>query len=126
MAFAFSENSWNQVWNLSSIPPDENRYTRVVCPILLSTTAVAIMFSISGAVVDSWRWGGFISREVQSGLIVGGSMDAKVGSSKRIYVNKLQILIFEPVADYSLVFDAAFSGDVSLFVWEYTGEITAQ
>lgn len=124
MTFTFNQDSWNQIWSLSSITPDENRYTRVVCPVLLSTTAIAVMFSIPGAVVDPWRWGGYISREVQSGLIVGGSTDAKIDSSRKIYVNRLQILIFEPVADYSLVFDAAFSGNVNLFVWEYTGIIT--
>ncbi|MEG4323692.1 MULTISPECIES: hypothetical protein [unclassified Microcoleus] len=124
MTFTFNQNSWNQVWGLSAIPPDDNRYTRVVCPVLLSTTAVAVMFSIPGAVVDPWRWGGYISREVQSGLIVGGSTNAKIGFSQRIYVNRLQILIFEFVADYSLVFDSAFSGDVNLSAWEYTGAIT--
>ncbi len=124
MPFNFNQNSWNQVWSLPQIPPDENRYTRVVCPILLSAPAVAVMFSIPGAVADPWRWGGYISREVQSGLIIGGSPNAKIDSSKKIYVNKLQILTFPPVADYSLVFDAAFSGDVGLFAWEYTGTIT--
>lgn len=123
MSFAFNQNSWNQVWGLNLIPPDQNRYTRVVCPVLLSSPAIAVMFSVPGTIIDPWRWGGYISREVQSGLIVGGSTDAKIDSSKKIYVNKLQILIFEPVANYSLIFDAAFSGDVQLFAWEYIGSI---
>jgi hypothetical protein len=121
MTFVFNQNSWSQVWTLLDIPPDQNRYTRVVCPIILSSRAIAVMFSIPGTVFDPWRWAGYISREVQSGLIIGGASDAKIDSSRKIYVNKLQILIFEPVADYSLVFDAAFSGNVQLFAWEYTG-----
>ncbi len=99
MTFVFNQNSWNQVWTLLEIPPDENKYTRVVCPILLSSRAIAVMFSIPGATLDYWRWGGYISREVQSGLIVGGSVDAKIDSSRKVYVNRLQILTFETVVN---------------------------
>lgn len=124
MNFAFNQNSWNQVWGLDLIPPDNNKYTRVTCPVLLSAPAVAIMFSLPGAIIDPWRWGGYLSREVNSGLIVGGSNDAKLDNSFKVYVNRLQIITYPQIVNnYTLIFDANYSGDVSLFAWEYTGTI---
>lgn len=117
-------DSWNQVWSASEISPDENKYTRIICPILLTSSVIALLFSVPGQIIDPWRWGGWVSREVASGLVVGGQPSAKLDESRRLYVNRLQIFTYQvAVPNYALIFDAAISGNVAIFAWEYVGTI---
>ena len=126
MEYSFNANSWNQVWAITQIllPTNSNKYVRVVCPILMSASAIAIQCNVPQIKNNSWTRGGYLSREVNSGLTAGGQYNAKLDDSKILYVNKLQIFTFPSVVNnYSLVFDSIFAGEVSLFAWEYTGEI---
>lgn len=121
----FSETTWQQVWGISTIPPDQNKYTRITCPVLLSSPVIALLFSYPGSIIDPWRWAGWVSIEVTTGLVIGGQPSARLNESRKLYVNRLQVFTYpQIVSDYSLIFDSAISGNVSLFAWEYTGEIT--
>ncbi len=120
----FTAKNWSQVWGVSLIPPDQNRYTRIICPILLSSPVIAVLFSIPSFSHDAWRWGGYVSREITLGLTLDVST-ARLDESRKLYVNRLQVFTYTAIVEnYSLVFDAAISGNVQLSVWEYTGLIT--
>ena len=129
MEYSFNANSWSQVWAITQIllPTDSSKYARVVCPILLSATAIAIQYNVPQIKTNSWTRGGYLSREVNSGLTVGGQYTAKLDESKILYVNRLQIFTYSNIiANYSLAFDSIYTGEVSLFVWEYIGEMAGQ
>jgi hypothetical protein len=122
--YSFNANSWNQVWAITQIllPTDSSKYARVKCPVLLSASAIAVQFNVPGIKVDSWTRGGYLNREVNSGLIAGGQYIAKLNQSNILHTNRLCIFTYpDIVADYSLVFDSLFAGEVSLFAWEYVG-----
>lgn len=122
--YSFNANSWNQVWAITQIllPTDSRKYACVKCPVLLSATAIAVQFNVPEIKTDLWTRGGYLSREINSGLIAGGQSTAKINQSNILYVNKLYIFTYpDIVANYSLVFDSIFAGEVSLFAWEYTG-----
>lgn len=124
---ASNANNWQQVWSLNGIPLSDpgKRYTRVTCPILLSSPVIALMFSIPFSVDDRLQFGGWVNRYIQTGLIVGGQPDARLEGARKLWANKLQIITFSIKTSYSLTFDAAITGDAcNLFAWEYTGLIT--
>lgn len=121
MVFTFNANSWTSVWELSYIEPDENRYTRCVCPLLLDTSAIAILLKTPKTNFDTSQVAGYVSREVKTGLTISNNPDARIDNWYKVYVNKIYIITFNSiVAEYSLVFDAVLSGYVELLAWAYT------
>lgn len=120
MGIQTGEQYWNQVWFVPSILSKE----RLICPILLSGSLIALTLNI--AIETGWRLGAYVEREINTGLIVGGLQDAQLNSARKLYVNRLQVFSFNDIqTDYSLVVNPLVYGNgVSLSVWEYTGIIT--
>lgn len=120
MQFNFSEDNWAQVWNTSLALGDT-----ATCPILLSSPCIALLMSAPLVNnVSEWYLGAYIQREVFSGLTVGGSPDARLDGSRKLYLNRLQVFTYPTICEYSLKANCrAYGGGVQLFAYEYTGEI---
>ncbi|MEO8891646.1 MAG: hypothetical protein ABI417_08950 [Coleofasciculaceae cyanobacterium] len=117
-------NNWSQVWQQNGIPVSIERYSQITCPILLSSPVIALMFSVPLS-LEAWKFGGYINREIATNLTVGGQSDARLESSRRLYVNRLQVITYSVKTTYSLIINAAIQGsNCSLSAWEYTGLIT--
>lgn len=120
-AFKFSQDNWQQVWDLSI--PNLQKTQRLVCPILLQTNAIALLLS-SSALSPDYRWlrAGYVNREIRSGLIVSGK-DAVLDFSRRLYLNQLQVFSYPFVCEFSLIVNCIAKGDgLKLFAWEYIEE----
>lgn len=117
MDFTFNESNWRQVWN-SSVGAGGG-IKKLTCPEILNTNAVAIL--VSAPTIDSSRWylAAYINREVRSGLVVAGT-DANLDYSRRVYLNKLQILTYEIKTEFTLVANCVTKGEgVNIFAWAY-------
>jgi hypothetical protein len=121
---ALTEANLVQVWGLNSIPAQApNKYSRLVCPVLLTSPAIIILVS-SAYFTTTWAKCGYLSGEIRSGLTVGSGPDCRIGNRRIIYGNRLQLVTFpDRASTYSLIFDAMLTGEIQLFVWEYIGEV---
>ena len=118
-------NNWQQIWFVPQIPVvSHDKFTRIVCPVVVETPIIAISFNLA-TILSPWQFCGYLSREMASGLIVGGGQsNSRLGTSLKIFGNKLQVFTFRETVSYSLVFDSIIKGQGSISAWEYTGVIT--
>lgn len=115
----FNETAWTQVWNISPASKD-----KIQCPVLLNSKILAVLITSPTIKENEWYRAAFIQREVRSGLIVGGSNDARLDASRRLYLNRLQIFTYNVDIEYALTASCQIYGNgVNLFAWEYTGLI---
>jgi hypothetical protein len=74
---------------------------------------------------NEWYLAAFIQREIFTGLSVGGQPDARIDSSRKLYLNRLQVFTYNVEVEYSLSANCFIYGNgINLFAWEYTGIIT--
>lgn len=117
---SFNEASWTQVWSVS---PEST--AKIQCPILLSSKILALLITSSLARENEWYRAAFIQREVRTGLTVGGQNDARLDSSRRLYLNRLQVFTYNIEVEYTLTANCFIYGSgINLFAWEYTDPIT--
>lgn len=116
----FNQNNWDQVWSTSVDSTSENN---LVCPQLLTAGVIALILVVPVFTTD-YRFAAYVQRDVFSGLIVGGSPDARLDSSRKLFANKLQIYTYSISCTYALnVRCFARGAGVTLNAWEYTGPI---
>ena len=121
---SFNASTWNQIWAIDyiSLPNNSSKYAKIVCPIILSSTIIAILIEVP-EIKSYWTRAGYLSREINTGLFLGGDFTAKLNKSEIVYLNKAQVFTFHPkVTEYSLVFDSIYAQNIMLRAWEYIGE----
>lgn len=120
------ESDWQQVLSSVGVPVDStSRFTRVSSLTLLESSVVVVLLSATGIIADNWRFVGYVSSEIRTGLTVGGNPDCRFARPQKLYANQLQLFLLPAISDsYTLTIDINCVGDgVNLFAWEYTGLI---
>lgn len=78
---------------------------------------------ISQTAKSNWYFGGFLNQRITTGLISGNLPDSDVLQRRKLYLNRISILIFPTIATtftLSLEFPKWFT-QASFNFWQYTG-----
>jgi hypothetical protein len=116
-------NNWSTVWQLSIIQSN-SAFLRQYCPILIESPIVMLKLELPDG-FHNGRLGGYLNQHIDTGLIGAGTNGARVGAGKKVFVNELQIILFELKSNSVISFDmlARISSNGILTVFEYTGTI---
>lgn len=124
---ATSANNWIERWNLQ-IPNRPKRLVKdtLVCPILLTSPVVAVMFNSLVASGREWAVAGYLNQQIQTGITIGQSASALTSRGQKLFFNQLQVFVFPISSEYAcrLTIDSWVTGAADFTLWEYTGEIT--
>lgn len=95
---------------------------KILCPILLESRILAVSITSSTAKAK-WEYAGKARMKIQTGLTVGGSVDAASVSVKKLSLTNINVLVFPELAStYALEIEPIWWLDVvSIVVWEYVG-----
>ncbi len=95
---------------------------KITVPLLLERHILAV-HATSATAKDTWHFAGFLNQNVQLGLLVGGGPDAESVQRRKIWLNRITLLILPSFApNYSISFNVPhWFKDISLSVWEYIG-----
>ena len=123
-----NSNNWESVWqgtfsaqrspgNTTMLPIPE-----IVVPILLDKHILAVSIT-SNTAKPTWYFGGFLNQRISLGLVVGGLPDSDAIEKRRIWLNRLTLIILPQLSShYSLSFNVPkWFQDVQLNVWQYVG-----
>jgi len=116
-------NNWAQTW-FTLVDSRVSPQPRLSSPIIMTSPIIAVSLTLPSG-FHSGRACGYLIQQIRTGLIVGGSPDART-ETKTLFEGQLSLFNFEFGGDYSLIFDLFLRvADVgSLSVWEYTGMVT--
>ncbi|MEH1978020.1 MAG: hypothetical protein V7L27_01700 [Nostoc sp.] len=94
----------------------------ITVPTLLESHIIATSVSCFSS-KPTWYFGGFINQRINLGLTVGGLPDSDAVQKRRLYLNRLTLIIFPKLVDsYAVTFDVPkWFQDVTLTLFEYTG-----
>ncbi|MGB3208242.1 MAG: hypothetical protein WBB28_24930 [Crinalium sp.] len=77
-------------------------------PILVDKFVLAILCT-SNTAQPRWRFAGFLSQRINTGLTVGGNYDTDATVARKIYLDRIQLIVFPEVAsNYALAFKCPF------------------
>ncbi len=118
-----SADAWSLAWQLPIIQ-SADAFPRQVSSLLFQSPILLVKLELLGG-FHSQRLAGYLNQRIDTGLIGAGIYGARAGRSKQIFVDELQIVLFEIESDYTLTFDLLtyIASDGNLTVWEYTGII---
>lgn len=92
-------------------------------PVILHSPLIAI-YTSSDTAKETWRSAGYMNQKVLTGITVSNTNDADYGDSHRLLLRQVKVFLLPWLNTYSLRFTAhKWLRDVSLKLWEYTGEI---
>lgn len=94
----------------------------VTVPILFETHVLAVYIDSTTA-KDRWITGGWASRRIQTGILIGGNPDVRATETQRLIFREINLILYPNItANYSLVLDIPYWFDQwSCDVWMYTG-----
>lgn len=94
----------------------------ITIPTLLESHIIATSVSCSNS-KPTWFFGGFLNQRINLGLTVGGLPDSDAVQKRRLYLNRLTLIIFPKlVATYAVSLDVPkWFQDVTFSLFEYTG-----
>ena len=94
----------------------------ITVPTLLESHIVASFVHCSNS-KPTWYFGGFLNQRINLGLTVGGLPDSDAVQKRRLYLNRLTLIIFPKLVDsYAVTFDVPrWFQDVTFTLFEYTG-----
>ncbi|MCC3532568.1 MAG: hypothetical protein JGK21_31350 [Microcoleus sp. PH2017_22_RUC_O_B] len=123
IAINAAADNWQTVWQLS-IVQQTTLYPRQYCPVLIQSSIIMLKLELLGGFFTG-RLGGYLNQHIDTGIIGSGVTGARVGSGKKVFVDELQIILFEIEGDSVISFDmlARIASNGVLTVFEYTGEI---
>ncbi|MDJ0553517.1 MAG: hypothetical protein QNJ68_03575 [Microcoleaceae cyanobacterium MO_207.B10] len=126
----FSNSSnWENVYTTSvaadpSPHPANSHYAipRIEVPVIFDKHILAVLPSSSTA-KDWWISGGWIEQVIFTGIVVGGNPDVSTGDSKRLFLNKINLIVFpQYTTTYQLNIDIPYwFKDYQVTIWEYIG-----
>jgi hypothetical protein len=120
---ASNPDNWVLSWQLP-IPVSVEPLPRQYCPTSLGSPVVKGQLNLVGG-FHSGKLGGYLNQHIETGLIGSSAGGARVGGGKKIFVDQLQIILFEVRGDYQLSFDllTRIASPGSLSIFEYIGAI---
>jgi len=91
-------------------------------PILFEHNVIAVL-ATSNSAKANWRFAGFLNQKVTTGIIVGGQPDAELVQSRRLFVNRISLLILPKLSNtFSVVLHVPYwFEDISYNIWRYIG-----
>jgi hypothetical protein len=120
---------WQSLWfgSFSALGvPGKPGYTypigSILCPVLMDSRIIAIS-ATSDTAKPKWSYAGKARQKIQTGITVGGVADAASVSVKKLALDRINFVIFEPLApEYALEIEPIWwLSQISLTVWTYTG-----
>ncbi|MEH2197806.1 hypothetical protein [Nostoc sp.] len=97
----------------------------ITVPTLLDSHIIATSVSCSNS-KPTWYSGGFLNQRINLGLTVGGLPDSDAVQKRKVYLNRLTLIIFPKLVDtYAVTFEVPeWFQDVTFTLFEYTGTET--
>jgi hypothetical protein len=94
----------------------------ILVPVLLDSRIIAIT-ATSATAKPKWTYAGKARQKIQTGITVGGVVDAASVSVKKLSLDKINFLVFPSLAPtYALEIEPIWwLNEISLSVWIYTG-----
>ena len=127
---AGDSTSWNPLWNATvnsaSVPGNQYYYPipEIEVPLLMTARIIAV-YADSETAKPHWHSAGFLNQKIRTGLTVGGSQDARFGSSQRVWLKRISVIYIEKPSyqgEYAISFNVhPWHEDISLQLWEFTG-----
>lgn len=122
-------SKWQSLWFGSFIAlglPDKPGYhyplDPILVPVLLETRIIAIT-ATSTTARPKWTYAGKARQKIQTGITVGGVVDAAAVSVKKLSLDKLNLLVFPSLTPtYALEIEPIWWLErIELSVWTYVG-----
>ena len=123
---------WQDVYHLSRsatyLPGSSTRHERIPpieVPQLFDSHVLAV-YPDSATAKDWWILGGWVSRRIPTGILIGGTPDTRATESQKLILREVNLLIYPNITStFSLVIDAPYWFDnFSIIVWQYTGPVS--
>jgi hypothetical protein len=128
MSLAFNEQNWEQILNVTKTGASAGGDRYFAIPDFSSSiqfeNGICAVTADSSSVPNHWRFAGWASLKVRSGLFGGGLPDT-ICKQHRILFNKTVLLQGPPVAtDFALEFSiASWVPSLTLTAWAYIGPV---
>lgn len=122
-------SKWQSLWSgsfsalgIAGKPGYHYPIDPILVPVLLESRIIAIT-ATSATAKPKWWYAGKVRQIIQTGITVGGVVDAASVNVKKLSLDKINLLIFQPLTPtYALEFEPIWWLDViELSVWAYTG-----
>jgi hypothetical protein len=121
--------NWSQVFSstVAAYQIGNGKYApipKIVIPTQLESPILAVYISCNPN-KPTWKFAGWLSQSVFTGLTIGGVTDAENVQRRKIWLNKITLVRLEKLANsYSIDFEVPkWFESVSIQVWEYTGTV---
>jgi hypothetical protein len=94
----------------------------ITIPILLDKHIIAIYIT-SPTAKETWYFAGYLNQRLRLGLTIGGNPEADGGMRKRIWLNRIALIILPKLTpEYGLSFNVPrWFKDVNISIYKYTG-----
>jgi len=123
-----NSSNWNTFYSTTvTATPDANGSSfaaipEYTVPILADKHIIAVSISASNA-KPTWHFGGFLNQKIPTGLTVGGLPSTDAVQKRRLYLDRLTLLIFRQLTStYSISVEVPkWFSDFTLVIFEYTG-----
>jgi len=119
--------NWSNFYGttVTAAPASSSTFTPIpeyTVPILADKHILAVTISASNA-KPTWHFGGFFNQKVSTGLIVGGIPSTDAVQKRRMYLNRLTLMIFQPLTStYAISVEVPkWFSDFTLSIFEYIG-----
>ncbi len=121
-------DNWEQIYNISVsavfiTPTVPAKIPKITVPFLIDTHVLAIYITTSVPEGRNWNFAGYLNQEFNLGLTVGGTPEADELSIRKLFLNRIKLIIFPKITPtYSVSFDIPkWFTNVSITVWKYIG-----
>ncbi len=124
-----NSNNWESVYNISVVAdpsshPSNSHYAipTIEVPVTFERRIIAVL-PTSTTAKDWWISGGWVEQKIFTGIVVGGNPDVSANDSKRIFLNKINLIVFPKyTSTYQLNIDVPYwFKDYQVTIWEYVG-----
>ncbi len=113
--------NWDSLGSYSAqgapVPNNPNAYQPIPefsIPLIIDSRIIAVLAESTSA-KPTWHFAGFLFQKVHLGITVGGGFDSDATQARKIYLNRISLLIFRNLAPtYSLNFQGATSAPKAL------------
>ncbi|MBD2772917.1 hypothetical protein, partial [Iningainema tapete] len=103
-------SNWEQIYNHSqaavSINPDTHApIPEIVVPLLIETHVLAVYITTVVPEAREWHFAGYLNQKFELGLTVGGTPEADELSRRKLWLNRIKLIIFPKItATYAISF----------------------
>jgi hypothetical protein len=120
--------NWEQIYTHSQVavqitPTVHAPIPEITVPLLIESHVLAVYLTTEIPEGRNWNFAGFLHQRFELGLTVGGMPEADDLSLRKLWLNRIKLIIFPKLTvGYSIAFNVPkWFKSVQLIVWEYTG-----